>query len=438
MAPLALAVVAVALTTAAQPTGPRRVLMISLDGLSPREYSAASKADIPAIRALAQRGAWSSGVRGIVPTVTYPSHTTLITGVAPAHHGIYDNRIFDPENRSDGAWHWYADGIRVVTLPAAVVRARRGAAGAASWPVSVGMDIDYNVPEFWRARHPEQLSLIKALSRPRNILSMIESGRGAPMSGPLTDRDRTDVAKYMLRAIPRGIVLLHLLEYDSAEHNQGPGSAASLATLERLDGYIGELVQTVEEQGARGDTVIAIVSDHGFRTYTQTLSPNALFKREGLLTTNDAGTITSWDAVYHSSGGSGFIYLKRPDDSALAARVDALLQQLKADQRHGIETIWRRADLTRLQAHPGGSFGIAMANGFYSSDDTSELLRTGKPRGGHGYSPEITEMNAALIVAGDSVPRRGDIGIVRMTQIAPTLARMLGVELNPQADKPLW
>ncbi len=98
----AIAVVAL-LPLAAAPDAPR-VLLISVDGLKPSSYTdPAFAARTPNLRRLAQEGVWADGVVGVTPTVTYPSHTTLITGVEPARHGIYDNRILDPENRSNGA-----------------------------------------------------------------------------------------------------------------------------------------------------------------------------------------------------------------------------------------------------------------------------------------------------------------------------------------------
>jgi predicted AlkP superfamily pyrophosphatase or phosphodiesterase len=66
---------------------------------------------IPHLRALLARGAHATGVIGVVPTVTYPSHTTLVTGAAPARHGIYSNNSFDPFNRNQGGWYWFASDI---------------------------------------------------------------------------------------------------------------------------------------------------------------------------------------------------------------------------------------------------------------------------------------------------------------------------------------
>src|SRR5262245_47597867 len=90
-----------------------RIVMIFIVGLMASSYSAPRPSRIPNLRKLAREGVWAEGVIGVFPTVTYPSHTTLITGVPPSVHGVYDNRIFDPERRSNGAWFWYARAIQV-------------------------------------------------------------------------------------------------------------------------------------------------------------------------------------------------------------------------------------------------------------------------------------------------------------------------------------
>jgi predicted AlkP superfamily pyrophosphatase or phosphodiesterase len=78
------------------------LLMISVDGLKP-EYVLDADAHglkIPFLRSLMRDGAYARGVNGVWPTVTYPSHTTLLTGLSPAEHGIYNNLEFDPKNTS--------------------------------------------------------------------------------------------------------------------------------------------------------------------------------------------------------------------------------------------------------------------------------------------------------------------------------------------------
>ena len=74
------------------------LVLISLDGLKPDYVLEADKHQlkIPNLRRLLSEGAHATGVRGVLPTVTYPSHTTIVTGVSPARHGIFANKPFDP------------------------------------------------------------------------------------------------------------------------------------------------------------------------------------------------------------------------------------------------------------------------------------------------------------------------------------------------------
>ncbi|MBW3670171.1 MAG: alkaline phosphatase family protein [Acidobacteria bacterium] len=104
--------------------------------------------EIPSLRGLMACGAWARGVIGVYPSVTYPSHTTLITRVLPRVHGIPSNGVFDPLARENNAYYRFADAIRVPTLISAA--ANHGLTTASvSWPVSVGMDWTWGVPEIW-------------------------------------------------------------------------------------------------------------------------------------------------------------------------------------------------------------------------------------------------------------------------------------------------
>ena len=100
------------------------VMLISLDGLKPEAVLAATDhgLKVPNLRAFLTAGAYATGVRGVLPTVTYPSHMTLLTGTSPGRHGIYANTTFDPLNRNEKGWYWYAEDGRVPTLWSAAAR----------------------------------------------------------------------------------------------------------------------------------------------------------------------------------------------------------------------------------------------------------------------------------------------------------------------------
>jgi predicted AlkP superfamily pyrophosphatase or phosphodiesterase len=414
----------------------RHVVMISIDGMRPQLYGATTDAKLPVIRRLMQRGAWSRGVTGVMPTVTYPSHTTMITGVPPAVHGIYDNRITDPENQSSMGWYWYARDIKVMTLPAAV-RARGMTAAAVSWPVTVGMDLDYNVPELLRSRHRDNLELVDALTSPAHLLDAYAQASGAPVPWPMTDDDRGAIAEWILGRYEPTLLLLHLFNSDSMAHEHGPDSPEAIAAVEHADAIVGRLVDRIAAAHLDASTDVVIVSDHGFLPLEKQVNLNAALRAEALLQTDERGAIKGWDAYVHSAGGSGYVFLKRPDDSQLAQRVATLLDKWAADPQFGIDRVWSAADLARAGAHPDASFGVTMKRGAYLGSGTASVITPLGSKGGHGYDASWPELQSSLVMAGPDVPAAGDIGVVSMTRIAPTIARWLGVRLSPEAAEPL-
>ena len=413
----------------------RHVVMISIDGLRPQMYTNAGPAKIPTIRRLMKAGMWAR-VTGVLPTVTYPSHTTLITGVPPSVHGIYDNRLFDPEGRSNMAWYWYARDIRVETL-AGAVRTRGGTAAAISWPVTVGMDLDYGVPEIVRSLHLENLELMDALSTPRHLLSAYFEAMNRPFGERWTDAERAGFAAWIERRYHPTLLLLHIYDTDSASHEYGPDSPEALQALERADTLVGDMLAAIKDAGLEEMTDVLVVSDHGFLPLQRILQPNAVLESQGLIDVNDKGVVKRWDAYFHSAGGSGYFYVSRPGDRALATRVDTLVRSLAADPANGIAKVWTRADLDAARSHPDALMAITMRPGFYSGTGTNGVTGTLTGKGGHGFDPALDAMKASLVMAGPDVPASGDLGLVSMTRIAPTVAKWLDVRLSPDADQPL-
>src|SRR5215470_687651 len=146
---------------------PPALVMVSVDGLKPEYVTQAEQhgAKVPNLRKMMTEGMYAEGVQGVVPTVTYPSHATLITGVWPAKHGIYTNTLFDPLEKGKQAWYWYAEDLKVSTLYDAAREAGRTTASV-QWPVTVGAKITWDIPEVWRAGDLNDLKLIHAVATP--------------------------------------------------------------------------------------------------------------------------------------------------------------------------------------------------------------------------------------------------------------------------------
>ena len=217
------------------------LLVISIDGMRP-DY--VLKADehglkIPHLRRILKDGAHATGVRGVLPTVTYPSHTTILTGVWPVKHHIYSNVLFDPLDRNLAGWMWYAEDIAVPTLWQAASKAGL-VVGSVSWPVSVAAPgITYDVPEYWRApKMPgEDIKLLRAISTP-GLIAEIEK-----QAGPyVTDLD--DAATRRPPAHP-------LRRRDSEEQTRAVHDRAS--GLARSSGAWLRSIQSGSQRDARTD-----------------------------------------------------------------------------------------------------------------------------------------------------------------------------------------
>jgi predicted AlkP superfamily pyrophosphatase or phosphodiesterase len=424
----------------------RSVLLISVDGMKPEYVTTADEhgLKIPNMRKMMQEGAYAEGVNGVVPTVTYVSHTTLVTGVWPEKHGIYANTTFDPERKNLGGWYWYAEDIKVPTLWSVAKAAGLTTAGV-NWPVTVGAPIDYLLPEVWRTGTPDDLKLIRALSTP-GLLAKLESSLGAypePINaGPDDDHMRAKFAEAILRQYKPRFMAVHLAALDHMEHETGPFSAESNAVMEQMDTMVGELrdaALAVDPQ-----TIICVVSDHGFLPTSHRLNLTAAFVKEGLMepgtdtTSSGATPLKSWQASPWISGGLAAIMLKDPNDGAVASKVRALLKQLAADPKSGINRIVEREELKKLGGFPNASFLVDLKSGYqFDTSLTGEIFRDTKANGTHGYLPEHPELRSSFFITGPGIAKARSLGVIDMRQIAPTLAGFLGGSLPTADGKPL-
>jgi predicted AlkP superfamily pyrophosphatase or phosphodiesterase len=434
---------------AQQPHQP--VLMISIDGMRPDYVTQAGEhhLSVPNLRRVLAEGTHADGVRGVFPTVTYPSHTTLVTGVWPAQHGIYDNTRFDPEHKLDGAWYWYAPQIQVPTLYTAAHTAGLHTASV-SWPVTVdATNIEFDIPEYWRTsepHNPDDLFLMAAITRPDGELDRIRARTGKPyMEGNDTtldgDRTRTIYSLDILQQHKPEFMTVHLSSLDEAEHLHGPFSPEANADLEVVDGMVGQLV--AQELANFPNAVIAIVSDHGFVAVDHLVNLGVPFVAAGLirLKSDDDDEIASWTAQAWSAGGMSAIMLHDDTDLKTRNKVGALLKKLAADPANGIEAVLNHGQALALGGFPGAAFVVTFKPGYVPGPALTGPVVTPTPpylKGMHGYNPETTPaMRASFFITGPGIAKGRDLGLIDMRQIAPTLAGLLGVALPSAGQPPL-
>jgi predicted AlkP superfamily pyrophosphatase or phosphodiesterase len=430
-----------ALLLGAAPVSAAPVLMISVDGLRPADVIEAEKIglSVPTLKHMMALGAYADGVTGVLPTLTYPSHTTLITGAAPARHGVGNNLTFDPTNVNQIGWDWYAEDIKVPTLWSAA-RAAGLVTANVHWPVSVGAPADYNLPQIWRTGHEDDRKLMRALATP-GLLDSLQAKLGPYAQGidesVEADENRVRFAAALIADKKPAFTTVYLASVDHNEHAFGPGSPEALATIARNDAMIGRLVTAA--RAAEPDLTVVVVSDHGFQTLTTDVNLIAPFIAAGLVTLDADGKVKDWLAEPWIMGGTAGVVLKRPDDRAVVARVAGLLARLKADPDMGIAEVIDRADVERMGGSPLMSFLIAFRPGFAPGHDPRAAKQTPSGyKGTHGYLPTDRAMRSSLFVEGPGLARHGDLGEVDMRAIAPSVARVLGVRLGGAEAQPVF
>lgn len=424
-------------TSRAQGTAPA-VILLSIDGLKPDYVLEADKhgAKLPNLRRFVAEGAYATGVTGVAPTVTYPSHTTLVTGVSPSVHGILNNGPFDPLDQNANGWYWYAEDIKVPTLwdvagDAGLVTAN------VDWPVTVGARIRHNIVQYWHGAPAEDHKLLRQLSTP-GLLDEAERAVGTYPAGYQytleDDQARARVVAWMLETKRPALLTAYFSSLDEEQHHTAPYSTSTFAVLERLDALVGQVrAAAAKAYGTR--VVMAVVSDHGHITASRDVHLNAALAGAGLIDVSAGGKVTQWRAFAWNAGGSAAIVLRDPRDVATRDAVRRVLQTLANDVAAPVATIAEGEDLRRLGGFPDAAFVVGLTPGFKVGAALSgAVVRAATATGGtHGYLPGPRDMEASFFIVGDGIPMGRALGTIDMRDVAPTVAARLGVRL-PRAD----
>jgi len=414
------------------------VVLISIDGLKPDYILEADRhrLKIPNLRRMLAAGAYAGAVTGVLPTNTYPSHTTMVTGVSPSRHGILNNSPFDPFGKNQGGWMWYAEDIKVLTLWEAVSRAG-GVTSSVDWPVSVGAPITHSIAQFWRATTEDDRKLLRALSTP-GVLTEAERALGSYPAGYIytveSDTKRAAFNAWMIEHKKPRFHTAYFSVLDEVQHAHGPYTSETFAALEAVDAIVG----TVWQAAVRADprTVVCVVSDHGFARVDKTVHINTVLREAGLIELDGEGKLKSWRAI---AWGSGAVMLNDPNDNEARRAAATALQKLADNPANGVVKIIDGAEAKNMGGFPDAAFVVFVKPGWtIGGSFEAPVLRTTAVGGTHGLWRGLPEMDASFFVTGPGIPRGKVADRIDMRDIAPTLAALLGVSLPAAEGKNLF
>ncbi len=371
--------------------------VISVDGLDYRYLRDADRLGlkIPNMRRLMAEGASAQGVVGVWPTITWPSHTTMITGVRPDQHGILGNRRPKSEG---GEYYWSAALLKSRTLWQAA-HDRRLKTAAITWPVTADADIDYDLPEYFLRRNGGEMDLegISQKATPGLIAAITAMFPSFPREW-IDDRARALATIYLLRTRHPDLLLLHFVDHDSEAHDMGPYTREANATLEYTDELIGQILAAMP-----AEYTVALVSDHGFDRVDRIVNLRAAVQGEvtplgGIVTTRDPAVAASLRAVRNQPKFG--IGREIPHDELI--RYAPALKDVVA--------AFEPAD--HVMFGPGDK----------------DLITESREKGEHGFWPRRADYRSVFVLRGPGIrPER--LGEIEMIGIAGRLAKILGVTL---------
>lgn len=368
--------------SASQPARPDLVILVSIDGFSP-DYL--GKGQTPVLDGLVAGGAFGP-MRPSFPSVTFPNHYTLVTGLHPDHHGVVGNRftdaqlgVFSMASKETGFWD---QGEPIwVTAEKAGIRT-----GTMFWPGSE-VELQDVRPSQWM---PFDQSM-PGDARVDRVLSWLDL--------PADQRPKLETLYFDI--------------VDTAGHRHGPDGAETRAAVVSVDASMGRLVEGLKARGLYDRTMLVIVSDHGMAA----TSPDRVVWIDDII-----------DPAALKIGYGGAVLTADPAPGREAE------VQAKLVGRHPHMECWNKADVPARLVY-GSNPRVAqivclVETGWLAATRDRPVTRAG---GAHGYDNQAPEMAAVFIAHGPGVVAGRRLTDLDSVDVQPFLARMLGLDA-PSGD----
>ncbi len=423
--PAVLFLAAAALAAAAGPSDSgRHVVLITIDGMAAYNLDDDSLV-APNIRELARAGTEAESSETIFPSVTHPSHTTIVTGALPMIHGVLGNSMRDRTTgrKFNVSSAPHAEAVHAPTIFDAAKKKKLTTA-AFAWPESRDDPaLDWNLPD-GGALDPGTAQEFERWGRPLRLNP--EYHHDIVYQGA-TDRTLAEAAAEIIRQRRPNLLAIHFLKTDVVQHRYGPGHYLSKAAITETDRHIGLLRDAVREAGIERSTTFVVTADHGFQAVYEEINLHGPFA-EADLTGKVRLYPDKW--VLHVERSAAFTAEDEPRLARALARIAAL---------PGIARVIQSAEYPSLgfpryedNAHVRGQYMIVANIEYHLTDDASsvsaEPRRKSKPYFGHGYLPQHPRMYPPLILSGRAIVPGKRIGHVKNVDIAPTIAWLLDLE----------
>lgn len=413
-----------------------RLIIVSLDAVGQRDL--AFLKTLPNFKKIYEKSAVCENVESVYPSITYPAHTSIITGKKPIHHGVINNTLIQPK-RPKPDWMWQRKYVKGTTLyDEAIKKGYRVA--ALLWPVTAKSKIHYNLPEVLANRPWQNQIIVSALNGTVSYEFALLKKFGHLRDGvrqPALDNFVHESALYTIRKYNPDMMLIHYTDVDTNRHIYGVNHKKVTEALKRHDDRLGDLLEALEETGDMEETTFVVLGDHYQMDVERVVYLNCMLRENGFLHTKE-GKITDYQFLAKNCDGSCYIYAnkeKQPDKEAYK-KLTTLLEKCKADKVYGIEKIFTGKEAGELGADDSCVFFIEASKGVYFLDEFEYLtlsvnnIKKGKMRGTHGYLPQKEGYQTFFMASGYGIKEGVSVPKMYLWDEGVTLSKLLQVDLG--------
>lgn len=418
---------------------PKHVVILSLDAVG--ETDIEYLRTLPNFKKFYKNAAYCDSVKSVYPSLTYPAHSSIITGKLPCNHGVVNNVLLQPERKVPD-WRWQRHYINGTTLYDAAKKVGH-TVGAFLWPVTgKSKSIDYHIPEifpnrkwdnqiFTSLRNGSKLFQLKMFLKFKNKLNGIHQ--------PELDNFTFSSAMYAIRRYKPNLVLVHLTDVDTYKHygNEEERKKA----LKRLDRRLYATIKTLQSAGIYDESTLVILGDHSQYDADYIVYLNTLFKNMGWLQYDEkTKTIKNWKVLSADCDGSAYVYIKPEYRKKMLEEVYNYLKHLQKTDKYGIDKIYTGKQAV-LKGAGRCDFMVEARKGYYFQNEADievykldkEIDRAKLMIATHGYDPEKPKYGTIFAMAGVGVKPGKFNGKMSLIDEAPTIAKLMGLPF-PEVD----
>lgn len=373
------------------------VVLISVGGLRSDFVAGAEshRLRIPTIQSLLAKGSYAVATESVFPSQTIPAHATMITGTQPADHGVTSDYPFNEKEAAPSEKPYKSARELKTDTVWELTRRMNLITAAVGFPLTTDAAINFNLPD------------------------------------EVDDSSKASAAAEIIEKHRPNLLLINFTSYDAAQRRHGLLSEEALRSLEVIDGLVKKIIDATERSRIAEGTSFIVVSDSGAARVEKEFNPNVILAKKGWLTSDSQGRIVSWQAIAQSFGGSAAIFVRESQDEKFVRKVEEFFNRQAEKPDSPIWRVIPKRDATKLGADPRAALYLDAAPSYaISSKTTGSSVTKAAFRATRGYAPSRAEMRGAFIIAGNGIKSGARLEYARLIDVAPTIARLLGLEMK--------